>query len=61
MAKPPPPRRGRRLPDEPQIPNEEIRYAMGESVLGPVLARVIDPIGRAGRGVLNRLARTGGG
>jgi AraC family transcriptional regulator of adaptative response/methylated-DNA-[protein]-cysteine methyltransferase len=36
MARPPP-RRGRRLPDEPQIPNEEIRYALGESVLGPVL------------------------
>jgi len=33
-----PPRRGRRLPDEPQLPNEEIRYAIGESVLGPVLA-----------------------
>jgi AraC family transcriptional regulator of adaptative response/methylated-DNA-[protein]-cysteine methyltransferase len=31
------PRRGRRLPDEPQIPNEEIRYATGESVLGTVL------------------------
>ena len=31
------PRRSRRLPDEPQIPNEEIRYALGESVLGPVL------------------------
>jgi AraC family transcriptional regulator of adaptative response/methylated-DNA-[protein]-cysteine methyltransferase len=37
MSKFPPPRRGRRLPDEPQIPNEEIRYAIGESVLGPVL------------------------
>jgi AraC family transcriptional regulator, regulatory protein of adaptative response / methylated-DNA-[protein]-cysteine methyltransferase len=32
------PRRSRRLPDEPQIPNEEIRYAVSESVLGPVLA-----------------------
>jgi AraC family transcriptional regulator, regulatory protein of adaptative response / methylated-DNA-[protein]-cysteine methyltransferase len=37
MAKLPPPRRGRHLPDEPQLPNEEIRYAMGQSVLGPVL------------------------
>jgi len=37
MARTPPQRRGRRLPDEPQIPNEEIRYAQGESVLGPVL------------------------
>ncbi len=37
MARTPPPRRGKRLPDEPQIPNEEIRYAEGESVLGPTL------------------------
>jgi AraC family transcriptional regulator of adaptative response/methylated-DNA-[protein]-cysteine methyltransferase len=37
MAKPLPPRRSRRLPDEPQIPNEEIRYAVGDSVLGAVL------------------------
>jgi AraC family transcriptional regulator of adaptative response/methylated-DNA-[protein]-cysteine methyltransferase len=37
MAKFQPPSRGRRLPDEPQLPNEEIRYAVGESVLGPVL------------------------
>lgn len=37
MARFPPPRRARRLPDEPQIPNEEIRYAIGETVLGPVL------------------------
>jgi AraC family transcriptional regulator of adaptative response/methylated-DNA-[protein]-cysteine methyltransferase len=29
--------RRRRLPDEQQIPNEEIRYAVGESALGPVL------------------------
>jgi CPA2 family monovalent cation:H+ antiporter-2 len=35
-------------------------YVLLMAVLGPVLARVIDPIGRAGRGVLNRLARTGG-
>jgi AraC family transcriptional regulator of adaptative response/methylated-DNA-[protein]-cysteine methyltransferase len=35
-----PPTRRRRLPDEPQIPNEEIRYAIGESVLGPVLVAV---------------------
>jgi len=42
MAKFPPPRRGRRLPDEPQIPNEEIRYAIGESVLGPVLVALSD-------------------
>ena len=31
------PRRRRRLPDEFDIPNEEIRHAMGESVLGTVL------------------------
>src|SRR5580658_7491776 len=31
------PRRRRRLPDEFGIPNEEIRYATGESVLGTVL------------------------
>ncbi len=31
------PGRRRRLPDEFDIPNEEIRYAAGESVLGPVL------------------------
>jgi AraC family transcriptional regulator of adaptative response/methylated-DNA-[protein]-cysteine methyltransferase len=31
------PRRRRRLPDEFGIPNEEIRYAVGESVLGAVL------------------------
>jgi AraC family transcriptional regulator of adaptative response/methylated-DNA-[protein]-cysteine methyltransferase len=37
MAKFPPPRRARRLPDEPQLPNEEIRYAIGESALGSVL------------------------
>jgi AraC family transcriptional regulator of adaptative response/methylated-DNA-[protein]-cysteine methyltransferase len=29
-------RRSRRLPDERRIPNEEIHYAVGESVLGPV-------------------------
>jgi AraC family transcriptional regulator of adaptative response/methylated-DNA-[protein]-cysteine methyltransferase len=32
-----PPRRRRRQPDEPGIPNEEIRYGLDESVLGPVL------------------------
>ena len=42
MARTPAPRLGRRLPDEPQIPNEEIRYALGESVLGPVLVASSD-------------------
>jgi len=42
MASFPPPRRSRRLPDEPQIPNEEIRYAIGESTLGPVLVALSD-------------------
>ena len=37
-----PPRRRKSLPDEPQIPNEEIRYAIGESVLGPVLVASSD-------------------
>lgn len=41
MAKTQQPRRSR-LPDEPQIPNEEIRYAIGESVLGPVLVASSD-------------------
>jgi len=47
MVRPPPPRRSRRLPDEPQIPNEEIRYALGESVLGPVL------VAWSGKGVVS--------
>jgi AraC family transcriptional regulator of adaptative response/methylated-DNA-[protein]-cysteine methyltransferase len=42
MARTPAPRLGRRLPDEPQIPNEEIRYALGESILGPVLVASSD-------------------
>src|ERR1700761_2359605 len=37
-----PPRRRKSLPDEPPIPNEEIRYAIGESVLGPVLVASSD-------------------
>ena len=36
------PRRRRSLPDEPGIPNEEIRYELGKSVLGPVLVASSD-------------------
>jgi AraC family transcriptional regulator of adaptative response/methylated-DNA-[protein]-cysteine methyltransferase len=35
-------RRRRHLPDEPDIPNEEIRYGLGESVLGPILVASSD-------------------
>ena len=42
MTSYPPPRRRRSLPDEPQLPNEEIRYSIGESVLGPVLVALSD-------------------
>jgi AraC family transcriptional regulator, regulatory protein of adaptative response / methylated-DNA-[protein]-cysteine methyltransferase len=35
-------RRRRSLPGEPDIPNEEIRYGTGESVLGPVLVASSD-------------------
>jgi AraC family transcriptional regulator of adaptative response/methylated-DNA-[protein]-cysteine methyltransferase len=46
MVRDAPPKR-RRLPDEFGIPNEEIRYAIGESVLGPVL------VASSGQGVVS--------
>jgi AraC family transcriptional regulator of adaptative response/methylated-DNA-[protein]-cysteine methyltransferase len=42
MVRDAPPGRRRRLPEEFGIPNEEIRYQMGESVLGPVLVASSD-------------------
>jgi AraC family transcriptional regulator of adaptative response/methylated-DNA-[protein]-cysteine methyltransferase len=43
------PRRRRPLPDEPGIPNEEIRYGLDESVLGPVL------VASSGKGIVSIL------
>ena len=42
MVRDAPPRRRRRLPEEFGIPNEEICYQIGESVLGPVLVASSD-------------------